>query len=134
LCDRHLGVADEPFSTAVGRDCRRCDALCNRPSARKILICSLPGSGKTSLATALAEVLPAAVVYDADTVRSKLWPDLGYRPEDRLTQARRMGALADMTLASGCSAISAFVAPTQEARDLCGRATVIWVDRKPCRQ
>jgi adenylylsulfate kinase-like enzyme len=61
---------------------------------RKILIMGLPGSGKTTLAAALAPLLNA-VVFNADAVRANLSRDLGFSHEDRVEHARRMGWMCD---------------------------------------
>ena len=58
--------------------------------SRKILVMGLPGSGKTTLSTALAPLLNA-VVFNADAIRANLSKDLGFSHEDRIEHARRMG-------------------------------------------
>lgn len=96
--------------------------------ARKILIMGLPGAGKTTLATALKPLL-AAVHFNADEVRANVNRDLGFSPEDRIEQARRMGWLCDRVVDSGGYAIADFVCPTAATREAFGDAFVVWVDR-----
>jgi adenylylsulfate kinase len=99
--------------------------------ARKILIMGLPGTGKTTLALALAPRLNA-VHFNGDEVRKALNRDLGFSKEDRIEQARRMGWLADQVVKARGNAIADFVCPTAEARAAFqsgGPAYVIWVDR-----
>jgi glycerol-3-phosphate cytidylyltransferase-like family protein len=94
-----------------------------------IQIIGLPGAGKTALATALADRINA-IVFNADEVRADLNSDLGFAPEDRIEQARRMGALARLVSKQGQIVISDFVCPTQETRVAFGKPDVlIWVDR-----
>lgn len=94
-----------------------------------IQIIGLPGSGKTTLAKELADRLDA-VHFNADEVRSDLNSDLGFTNEDRIEQARRMGALARLTSGQGFTTIVDFVCPTKETRSAFGFAHwVIWVDR-----
>ena len=65
-----------------------------------IQIIGLPGSGKTTLAKALMGHTDA-IHLNADEVRADLNKDLGFTPEDRIEQARRMGALARLLHAQG---------------------------------
>ena len=65
----------------------------------KILICGLPGSGKTTLAEPLAELL-GAVWINADQVRTK-YDDWDFTPEGRIRQAQRMRYLLDGVVMAG---------------------------------
>jgi hypothetical protein len=94
---------------------------------KKILIMGLPGSGKTTLAKALAPKLKA-IHWNADAVRANINSHLGFSEADRIEQARRMGWLCDQVTAAGSWAIADFVCPTPATRAAFGPATVIWVD------
>ena len=94
----------------------------------KILIMGLPGSGKTTLAQALAKKI-GAVHLNADTMRNRVWVDLGFEYADRLIQAQRMGALSDVLNEQGLDTIADFVCPTEHTRDQFGEGFYIWVDR-----
>ncbi|WP_375459933.1 adenylyl-sulfate kinase [uncultured Enterovirga sp.] len=97
--------------------------------ARKILVMGLPGAGKTRLSEALAPRL-GAVHFNNDDIRRNINKDLGFSVEDRLEQARRMGHLCDLVVASGGTAIADFVCPTEETRNAFGSESfVVWVDR-----
>jgi adenylylsulfate kinase len=94
-----------------------------------IQIIGLPGSGKTTLAKALAERINA-IHFNADEVRADLNSDLGFTSQDRLEQARRMGALARLTSKQGYITIVDFICPTQETRTTFGKPDfLIWVNR-----
>ena len=94
-----------------------------------IQIIGLPGSGKTTLANALAPRVNA-VVWNADKVRENLNKDLGFSTEDRLEQARRMGWLAKEMSEQGLTVISDFICPTGRTRQAYGNPDVlIWVNR-----
>jgi adenylylsulfate kinase len=98
---------------------------------RKILIMGLPGSGKTTLAQALAPRLNA-VHFNAEEVRQRLNPDLGFSEADRIEHAKRMGWLCDQVVKTGGFAVADFICPTEETRAAFvegGPAFVVWVDR-----
>jgi adenylylsulfate kinase len=94
-----------------------------------IQIIGLPGAGKTALATVLASRINA-IHFNADDVRSDLNKDLGFSPEDRIEQARRLGALARLTSKQGYITVVDFVCPTDETRVAFTKPDIlIWVDR-----
>jgi hypothetical protein len=98
-----------------------------------IQIIGLPGSGKTTLAKELASRINA-IHLNADEVRSDLNKDLGFTKEDRLEQARRMGALSRLLANQNYNVVVDFVNPTEETREAFGRVDkVIWRNRKPTR-
>lgn len=80
-----------------------------------------PAAGKTTLARAVADRLAArgcaAVVLDADDLRSELWPELGYDARGRDENTRRLAALAARVNAGGSPALVAAVAPARAHRD-----------------
>jgi len=94
-----------------------------------IQIIGLPGAGKTALATALADRINA-IHFNADKVRADLNSDLGFTPEARVEQARRMGALARLTSKQGYITVVDFVCPTEQTREAFGKPDIlIWVNR-----
>lgn len=61
---------------------------------RKILVVGLPEAGKTAHARILARRLNG-VLFNADQLRANINKDLGFSPEGRIEQTRRMGRLCD---------------------------------------
>ncbi|MDX2202122.1 MAG: adenylyl-sulfate kinase [Hyphomicrobiaceae bacterium] len=95
---------------------------------KKILIMGLPGSGKTTLASALLPRLNA-VHLNADEIRANVHKDLGFKIEDRIEHARRLGWLSDKISQTGSYVIADFICPTKATRAAFGDAFVVWVDR-----
>ena len=90
-----------------------------------IQIIGLPGSGKTELAKALKERINA-IHLNADEVRSTVNSDLGFTPEDRLEQARRMGAMAKIIADQGVAPVIVdFVCPTEATRHAFGKPDIL---------
>jgi len=87
------------------------------------------GSGKTALAEALTDRINA-IHINADKVRADLNKDLGFDLEDRIENARRLGALARLLDEQGQIVVVDFICPTEETRDAFGVADfVVWVNR-----
>jgi len=95
-----------------------------------IQIIGLPGAGKTELAKALKERINA-IHLNADEVRATVNSDLGFSPEDRIEQARRMGDMARLISKQGVAPVIVdFVCPTDLTRAAFGKPDIlIWVDR-----
>ncbi len=94
-----------------------------------ILIIGLPGAGKTALATQLA-AKTNSIHINADVVRADLSSDLGFSIEDRIEQARRVGAIARLLSDQDRDVVVDFICPTKATRESFGRADkIIWVDR-----
>jgi adenylyl-sulfate kinase len=81
----------------------------------------LPGSGKSSVARALAARLRARGVHlevlDGDAVRTSLSRDLGFSRQDRDSNVARIGFVCGLLTRNGIVAIAAAVAPYTQARD-----------------
>ncbi len=87
----------------------------------------LPGSGKSTLAVELERSLYDkgfnAYVLDGDNVRGGLNSDLGFSPEDRTENIRRVSEVAALMADSGLIIIAAFISPYQSDRDRARSAT-----------
>ena len=92
----------------------------------KILIFGLPGSGKTTLAKPLAELV-GGVHINADEVRER-YNDWDFSHEGRIFQAQRMKHLADGVVLAGKIAVADFVCPTKEAREAFNPDYTVWMD------
>lgn len=81
----------------------------------------LPCSGKTTLARALKDELARlsvrSDVLDGDEVRRDLSPELGYSPEDRKVNVRRVGYLARLLARNGVVSLVAVISPHRETRN-----------------
>ena len=93
----------------------------------KILICGLPGSGKTWLAERLQKNIENCAWYNADFVR-KYANDWDFELEGRIRQANRMKTFADFEKSQNRWVVCDFVAPTEEAREAFGADFLIWLD------
>jgi len=98
-----------------------------------IQVIGLPGAGKSTFAKELADRING-IHLNADEVRAELNSDLGFTPEDRIEQARRMGALSRLLSKQGYHVVVDFVNPTKGTRDSFGNPDkVVWMNRKPVR-
>jgi adenylylsulfate kinase len=75
----------------------------------------LSGSGKSTVATAVEEALVqrgvAAYVLDGDNIRFGLNRDLGFAPEDRAENIRRIGEVCRLLHDAGLVVLTAFISP-----------------------
>ena len=86
----------------------------------------LPGSGKTTLADALAPMLNAKRL-NADEVRKEA-NDWDFSNEGRTRQSKRMADLAKKIKEDKTYVVVDFVCPTPEARSLFPADYIVWVD------
>ncbi len=81
----------------------------------------LSGSGKSTIATALEKELISrgrhAYRLDGDNLRHGLNSDLGFSPDDRTENIRRVGEVSVLMADSGCLVLSSFISPYQKDRD-----------------
>lgn len=86
-----------------------------------IWMTGLSGSGKSTLAVALEKTLWSrgvrAFVLDGDNIRHGLNKDLGFSPEDRNENIRRIGEVAKLFTDAGVINITAFISPYRADRD-----------------
>ena len=81
----------------------------------------LSGSGKSTLANEVAHLLHErgrlAYVLDGDNIRHGLNKNLGFSPQDREENIRRIGEVANLFADAGVIAITAFISPYRKDRD-----------------
>jgi adenylylsulfate kinase len=92
---------------------------------KTIWLTGLSGAGKTTLARALEQGLrdlrQPVCVLDGDELRKELCSDLGFSPEDRHENARRVAQVARLINQAGRHAICALMSPRVADRALARR-------------
>ncbi len=82
----------------------------------------LSGCGKSTVATELQKQLfdrgCSVYILDGDNIRHGLNSDLGFSPEDREENIRRIGQVAKLFAESGTIAITSFISPYRKDRDI----------------
>ncbi|WP_289139681.1 adenylyl-sulfate kinase [uncultured Brevibacillus sp.] len=82
----------------------------------------LSGAGKSTLANAVEYELHqrgvASYVLDGDNIRHGLNRGLGFGPDDRKENIRRIGEVAKLFVDAGVITLTAFISPYREDREL----------------
>lgn len=82
----------------------------------------LSGSGKSTLAKSVERALYDrgchTYILDGDNIRHGLNKDLGFSPEDRAENIRRIGEVAHLMADAGLITLTAFISPYRADRDL----------------
>jgi bifunctional enzyme CysN/CysC len=113
--------------TAVGHTVsREARVLRNGHKGGVLWFTGLSGAGKSTLALALEARLFAkgyhVYVLDGDNVRSGLNANLGFSPEDRAENIRRVGEVAGLFADAGFIVISSFISPYRADRERARKA------------
>jgi adenylylsulfate kinase len=86
-----------------------------------VWLTGLSGSGKSTVAVAAEKVLVEsgrlAYVLDGDNVRHGLNSNLGFSPEDRTENIRRIGEVAKLFSEAGVIVFTSFISPYRADRD-----------------
>jgi len=81
----------------------------------------LSGAGKSTIANAVEQRLHElgcrTYLCDGDNIRHGLNSNLGFSPEDRVENIRRIGEVAKLFLDAGVVAMTAFISPYRADRD-----------------
>jgi len=93
----------------------------------------LSGAGKSTIAHAVERSLYTlgcrTYVFDGDNVRHGLCSDLGFSPQDRNENIRRVGEMTALFMTAGMIALTAFISPyradRERVRKLIGEADFI---------
>ena len=103
---------------AVNRDDRE---KLNGHKGVTVWLTGLSGSGKSTIAVDLEKRLlergVRAYILDGDNIRHGLNKNLGFSPEDRTENIRRIGEVAKLFTDAGMVAITAFISPYRADRD-----------------
>ena len=107
-----------PVASAIGTEERTARY---RHNGAVVWLTGLPASGKTTLARALERRLfdraCVPVLLDGDTLRAGLNGDLGFSPQDRSENIRRLAEVATHLARNGHIAIVAAVSPSRDQRE-----------------
>src|SRR5215475_10534777 len=86
-----------------------------------VWLTGLSGSGKSTIAVGAERELVRrgrlAYVLDGDNIRHGLNKNLGFSPDDRTENIRRIGEVAKLFCAAGPVALTAFISPYRAGRD-----------------
>ncbi len=92
----------------------------------------LSGAGKTTIAQALVKELQmqarAVELLDGDVIRTNLSKGLGFSKEDRDTNVRRVGFVANLLACHGVIAVSAVISPYRQIRDQIRQSSVGFIE------
>ncbi len=95
-------------------------ALNNGHRGAVVWLTGLSGAGKSTIAQALeGELFKRAIhtyVLDGDNIRQGLNSNLGFSPEDRVENIRRVSEVAKLMADSGAVVITAFISPYRRER------------------
>ncbi len=107
------------FDRMLSRDDRERQLL---QRAQMVWLTGLSGSGKSTLAVGLERELYRRgykiKMLDGDNIRTGINKNLGFSPEDRRENIRRIAEVGRLFVESGIITISAFISPTNELRQM----------------
>lgn len=93
----------------------------NNHKSAVIWFTGLSGSGKSTISTVLEQELYKAHIQtyrlDGDNVRHGLNNNLGFSPDDRKENIRRIGEVGKLMVDAGMMTLTAFISPYQSDRD-----------------
>jgi adenylyl-sulfate kinase len=116
------GIKSTNISWTAGKVTREARERRNRHKGVVIWLTGLSGAGKSTIATELERELfnmgVHTYVLDGDNVRHGLSANLGFSPEDRTENIRRVGEVAKLFADAGTLVITAFISPYRDDRQL----------------
>lgn len=97
------------------------NVLRRRQTPRVVWFTGLSAAGKTSIAGALNLALDAqgfaTCLLDGDHLRQGLCADLGFSPQDRAENVRRVGEVARLMADAGLIVLASLISPVRAERD-----------------
>jgi bifunctional enzyme CysN/CysC len=123
-----MAVKSTNITAVAHRVTKEARWLANGHRGGVLWLTGLSGSGKTTLALELERRLHEAgrlaYVLDGDNVRQGLSADLGFSPDERAENIRRIGEVAALFADAGYIVITAFISPYRRDRQRARRAAV----------
>lgn len=111
----------ENLTWHVGEVDREARAAAHGHRGAVLWFTGLSGSGKSTIGHRIERMLiergAFAYVLDGDNIRHGLNSDLGFSPEERVENIRRIGEVARLFADAGALVLSAFISPYQKDRD-----------------
>ena len=115
------GPVSQELTRAEGHVNRARRTALTGHDGRTVWLTGLSGSGKSTLAFAVEDALVArgvaAYVLDGDNVRMGLNRDLGFSPDDRTENVRRIGEVCRLFQDAGLVVLTAFISPYRADRE-----------------
>jgi len=116
------GVKSQNIFWTTGKITRDAREQRNRHKGAIIWLTGLSGAGKSTVATELERELFQmglhTYILDGDNIRHGLSANLGFSPEDRTENIRRVGEVAKLMMDAGTLVITAFISPYRDDRRL----------------
>jgi bifunctional enzyme CysN/CysC len=116
------GVKSQNIFWSKGKIDRAVREQRNKHKGAIIWLTGLSGAGKSTIATELERELFAmgshTYILDGDNIRHGLSANLGFSPEDRQENIRRVGEVARLLMDAGVLVITAFISPYRDDRRL----------------
>jgi bifunctional enzyme CysN/CysC len=113
--DRHTATKSKNIFWVEGKITAQARAARTGHRGAVVWFTGLSGAGKSTIAQALERELFArgmqTYVLDGDNIRHGLNSNLGFSPEDRVENIRRVSEVAKLMADSGVVAITAFISP-----------------------
>jgi len=110
-------IHKQPYTVSANK---HAEQKCQRPLL--IWITGLSGSGKSTIANNLEIELNGqgfhTFILDGDNIRNGINNNLGFSPEDRRENLRRVAEIAKLMLNAGLVCIGAFIAPYEDDRNM----------------
>lgn len=107
------------FDRMLGREDK--EALLKQRSVM-VWFTGLSGSGKSTIAIALERELHKrgllCRILDGDNIRSGINNNLGFSPEDRVENIRRIAEVSKLFIDTGVITIAAFISPNNDLREM----------------
>jgi bifunctional enzyme CysN/CysC len=116
------GVKSQNIFWSKGKIDRTVREQRNKHKGAIIWLTGLSGAGKSTIATELERELflmgSHTYILDGDNIRHGLSANLGFSPEDRQENIRRVGEVARLLMDAGVLVITAFISPYRDDRRL----------------